>query len=176
VNNFNLLVSTSRFNETNAKAELWFLLLICGDEYPIISDVEYSGLIIAFTSLNAKDLILKVKAIMKKDPNFFKYILKIVPIDIVCETEIKIIKKIIQNRQKDYMNHNDSFMIYLKRRKHENIERNSFIDTIAKLIHNKVNLNNPNIIIRFEILGNKCGIAFLKPDQIISINPNKGIN
>jgi hypothetical protein len=52
--NFNLLVSTSRYNETNAKAELWFTLLLCDDEYPIISGFKFPGLVMALTNLDAR--------------------------------------------------------------------------------------------------------------------------
>ena len=169
MNNFNLLVSTSRFNEVNAKAELWFLLLICGDKYPIISNIEFSGLITAFTSLNAKEVIVKVKEISEKDPNFFQFILKIIPIDYVCETNVGTIKEVIQKHREEYITQEESFKILLKRRKNENIDRNSFIESIAKLIENKVDLTNPDKIILIEILGNICGIAFLKNDQIISL-------
>ena len=163
-------MSTSRFNEVNAKAELWFLLLICGDKYPIISSIEFSGLITAFTSLNAKDVIIKVKEILEKDPNFFQFILKIIPIDYVCETSVGTIKEVIQKHREEYINYDESFKILLKRRKNENIDRNSFIENIAKLIDNKVDLTNPDKIIWIEVLGNICGIAFLKSDQIISLN------
>lgn len=165
--NFNLLVSSSRYNETNAKAELWFTLLICGDKYPIILDLEFSGLITALTSLNAKDVIQKIKNILKNDPNFFQYILKIVPIDYICETNVNIIKEIIKNHYNEYINKNDSFRITLKRRKHELIDRVQFIRIIAENINNKVDLENPNKIINIEILGNSCGITFLKPNDIL---------
>lgn len=173
MNNFNLLVSSSRFNELNSKAELWFTLLMCGDEYPIISDLEFMGLITAMTSLNAKDVILKIKDILIKDPNFFNYILKIIPIDFVCITDVKVINQIIAQHYDQYINKGDTFRIILKRRaKNEVIERNSFIKVIAKNIENQVDLENPDKIIRFDILGNYTGISFLKKDEILEI-PNK---
>ncbi|MFX1594774.1 MAG: THUMP domain-containing protein, partial [Promethearchaeota archaeon] len=58
-------------------------------------------------------------------------------------------------------------------RHHESIERSNFIDSIAKNIKNDVNLDNPDKIIRIEILGNICGISFLKKNDIIK---NKRIN
>jgi len=167
VKNFNLLVSSSRFNETNAKAELWFSLLICGDNYPIISGLEFSGLITALTSLKTTEVILKIKKILKQDPNFFQYILKIIPIDFVCETNVNVIKQIVQQNYRTFIDKNESFRISLKRRNHESINRNNLIDIIAEDINNKVDLENPNIIIRIEILGNSCGITFLKPSDIL---------
>jgi len=174
VNNFNLLVSSSRYNEVNSKAELWFTLLMCGDEYPIISDLEFMGLITAMTSLNAKDVIAKIKDILIKDPNFFNYILKIIPIDFVCQTDVNVINQIIAQHYDQYIDKEDTFRIVLKRRKgvNEIIERNSFIKIIARNIENQVNLENPDKIIRFDILGNFTAISFLRNVDILRI-PNK---
>ena len=167
--NFNLLISTSRYNETYAKSELWFLLLMCGDKYPIISGFQFSGLITALTNLNPKQVISKIKKIQGGDPNFLQFILKIIPIDFICETDTTIIKQIIQKNQKNYISKSDSFKISLKRRHHEKIERVKFIETIAKVIENEVDLENPDKIIRIEMLGNISGISFLKKDEIINI-------
>ncbi|MFX1504075.1 MAG: THUMP domain-containing protein [Promethearchaeota archaeon] len=167
--NFNLLVSTSRYNETNAKSELWFTLLMCGDTYPIISGIQFPGLIIALTNLNPKKVISKIKKVQKRCPKFFQYILKIIPIDFICETDTKIIKHIIQENHKNYINKYDSFKISLKRRHHEKIERIDFIETVAKAVDNKVDLENPDKIIRIEILGNITGVSFLKKYDIIKI-------
>ena len=166
--NLNLLVSTSRYNETNAKAELWFTLLICGDNYPIISDLEFSGLIAALTNLNINQVIQKIKSILNQDHNFFQYILKIIPIDFVCETNINDIKNIIEKNYRKFINKEESFMIQLKRRKNELIDRDSFINVVARNIDNPVDLKNPDKIIRVELLGNSCGIAFLKHTDILS--------
>jgi len=165
--NLNLLVSTSRYNETNAKAELWFTLLICGDNYPIISNLEFSGLITALTSLKTTQVIQKIKKILKHDPDFFQYILKIIPIDYVCETNVNVIKQIINKNYRNYIKKDESFSIKLKRRKNEVIERKSFINIIAEAINNPVDLENPEKIVRIEVLGNSCGIAFINPSDIL---------
>ncbi len=172
MNNFNLLVSTSRFNEVNAKAEIWFTLLMCGDKYPIIFGIKFPGLITAATNIDNKEVILKIKKILEKDSNFFQFILKIVPIDYVCETKLKVIKDFVQKYYPLYLNKEDSFKIELKRRKNEIIERDTIIDSLAKLINNRVDLDNPDKIIKIELLGNVSGISFLNPDDIFSI-PNK---
>jgi len=165
--NFNLLVSTSRYNETNAKSELWFTLLMCGDAYPIISGIQFPGLVTALTDINPKKVISKINIIQKKNPNFFQFILKIIPIEFICQTDTKIIEQIIKEKYKDFIDETDSFKITLKRRHHENIERNNFIETIANVIENKVDLENPDKIVRIEILGNISGVSFLKKNEII---------
>ena len=170
MNNFNLLVSTSRFNEGNAKAEIWFTLLMCGDKYPIISGIKYPGLITAATNIDSKEVILKIKKILEKDSNFFQFILKIIPIDYVCETKLNVIKDFVEKYYPLYLNKDDSFKIELKRRKNEIIERDAIIESVAKIINNRVDLDNPDKIIRIELLGNVSGISFLNPDDIINIH------
>ncbi len=170
LNNFNLLISTSRFNEINAKAEIWFTLLMCGDKYPIISGVKYPGLITAVTNIENKEVIRKIKKLLKRDPNFFQFILKIIPVDYVCETNLNVIKNFVEKYYPIYLNKEDSFKIELKRRKNEIIERDTFIEAIAKNINNKVDLDNPDKILRIELLGNVSGISFLNPDDIIFIH------
>jgi len=170
LNNFNLLVSTSRFNEGNAKAEIWFTLLMCGDKYPIISGIKYPGLITAATNIDCKEVILKIKKILEKNSNFFQSILKIIPIDYVCETKLNVIKDIVEKYNPLYLNKNDSFKIELKRRKNEIIERDAIIESVAKIINNRVDLDNPDKTIRIELLGNVSGISFLNPDDIINIH------
>ena len=170
MNNFNLLISTSRFNEVNAKAEIWFTLLICGDKYPIILGIKYPGLITATTNIDNKDVMFKIKKILEDDRDFFQFILKITPIDYVCETNVKVIKDIVEKYYPLYLNQGDSFKIELKRRKNENIDRDTIIRSVAKIINNKVDLENPDKILRIELLGNVSGISFLNPDDKIIIN------
>jgi tRNA acetyltransferase TAN1 len=167
--NFNLLVSTSRYNKTNAMSELWFTLLMCDDSYPIISRIQFPGLVSAFTNIDPKEVISKIKTIQDKNPDYFQFILKIVPIDFICETKIKTIEKIIEQNYKNYIDQKESFKIVLKRRHHQRIERENFIEIIANLINNSVDLEAPDKTIRFEVLGNITGISFLKKNEIITI-------
>jgi tRNA acetyltransferase TAN1 len=169
IKNINLLISTSRYNEVNAKAELWFSLLICGDKYPIISNLGFPGLFSALSNIEGKVIISKLKEILSADPNFFQYILKIIPIDFICDLDIETISQIIEDNYKNYIKDHESFKISLKRRKSELIERNLLIESASKNVNNRVNLDNPDKIIRIELLGNFCGISFLAPVDILAI-------
>ncbi|MEE9377409.1 MAG: THUMP domain-containing protein [Candidatus Lokiarchaeia archaeon] len=140
---------------------------MCGDTYPIISGIPFPGLITALTNLSLKKVISNIKKIKKKNPSFFQFILKIIPINFICETDIKIINYIIKENYENYIDGEETFRITLKRRHHEKIDRTNFIEAIAKDIDNKVNLDNPDKIIRIEILGNICGISFLEKNDII---------
>jgi tRNA acetyltransferase TAN1 len=148
---------------------MWFVLLMCGDKYPVISHLEYSGLLTVFTTLDNRNVISQIKELLQKDPQFFQYILKIVPIDFVCEMNINTIKTLIESHYKNFIAEEDSFKIDLKRRSNESIDRMPFIGDIAEIFNNEVDLSNPNKIVRIEILGNLCGISFVKPAEILKI-------
>jgi tRNA acetyltransferase TAN1 len=148
---------------------MWFTLLICGDNYPIISKLTFPGLISVLTYIDAKKVIQKIRQILKKDPHFFQFVLKIIPIDFICESNIKTITNLIETHFKNFIKEGDSFKIVMKRRKHEKIERNVMIERIASNIDNKVDLDNPDKIIRLEVLGNFCGVSFLEKNDIIRV-------
>jgi tRNA acetyltransferase TAN1 len=140
---------------------------MCGDEYPIISKLNFQGLLIALTKIDNKVVIQKIKRISTENPEFFQYILKIIPIDYVCETQIQTISEIIQSSYHKYIYPEDRFKIVLNRRKSAYIDRQSFIKKIASILNNKVDLERPDKIIRVEILGNISGISYLNPNAII---------
>lgn len=143
---------------------------MCGIKYPIISDLNYSGLVSAFINQDVREIIAKIKKILKENPTFFQYILKIVPVDYVCDTDIPLINEIVKKNYKNFINPSESFMIKLKRRKSEIIERESFIQKIATGISNPVDLSSPEKVIWIEVLGNRCGISFISLSDIISVN------
>ncbi len=120
--------------------------------------------------MDCKEVILKIKKILEKDSKFFQFILKIIPIDYVCETNLNVIKAFVEKYYPLYINEEDSFKIELKRRKNEIIERDAIIESVAKIITNRVNLDNPDKIIKIELLGNVSGISFLNPDDIFTIH------
>jgi tRNA acetyltransferase TAN1 len=130
--------------------------------------LTFPGLIAALTEIDAKIIIQKIRKILKKNPQFLQYILKIIPIDFVCETKTKAFYNLIQDHYKTFIMDQDSFKIVLKRRKHEKIERNKLIERIAAGIDNKVDLENPDKVIRIEVLGNFSGISFLQKKDVIN--------
>ena len=145
---------------------------MCGDEYPIISKLDFQGLLIAFTKIDNKEVIQKINEILIDNPNFFQFILKIIPIDYVCESRTETISQIIKSTYQEYIHKDDSFKIVLNRRKSDFIERNSIIKKIASIFDNKVDLENPDMIIRIEVLGDVTGICYLNPNDIIKIAIN----
>ncbi|TFF85452.1 MAG: hypothetical protein EU518_01110, partial [Promethearchaeota archaeon] len=92
----------------------------------------------------------------------------IIPIQFVCEIDLKQIEKIIEENYSKFISEGEKFRIKLRRRKNKLIKRKTLIESVAKYIDNPVDLENPEKIVRIELLKNICGISFLKPGDIIS--------
>lgn len=166
--NFNLLISTSRKNEINAKAELWFILFMLGDEFPLTFRIGFQGLFAGMTNLEPKKSIRKLRKLLLRNPNFFQYILKITPIEFVCETDLNLIKEIIIENFHKVVKRNETFKIHINKRNFPT-PKLEIIELIAKDLNNKVNLRNPDKIVNIEILGGFTGISFITKQDILSI-------
>jgi len=160
--------------ERNAKTELWFYLLILGDENPIINQSSVNGILFVNSRLNQFFIIEKFKEFLDKEPSFFQYINKIVPIERVIESNVSLIEAKVDELLKEkpeFMNLK-SFCIIIRKRKTQ-ISRSSIIESIAPKINLSVDLKNPEWIIWIEIIGKITGISILKPTQVLSIKKLK---
>jgi tRNA(Ser,Leu) C12 N-acetylase TAN1 len=86
----------------------------------------------------------------------------------VCDTDLKLIKEVVREHYQSHIEKNDSFRIKLNRRNNKFIERDILIDQVASIFDNPVDLENPDKILRIELLNTICGISFLEQGDIIS--------
>ncbi len=162
---FNLIVSTFRNAENNAKGEIFHLLDRLGDSKSKSKSVM-SGLIVVNTSLNVFDLIDQLRELVIDEPWEIHYILRLLPIEIVIPTRleqlsIEISKLCTKMKQKD------TYRITVEKRQN-NLSSREIISAIAKEIKNKVDLQNPDWTILVETIGQYTGISILRQHQIFS--------
>lgn len=168
MDNFNLIVSTGRNFEQQAKSELWFNLLSIGDDSPIIFKSEISGIILAYTKLEPRNLIYYLQDVMThKDINYTQFIHKIYPLDQVVETDLEKIKLTTLDliAHHPYCKPGTSFRITIRKRKTE-LNTNEIINAIADNLDFTVNLQEFDWNIQIEIIGNYTGIAILKKKDV----------
>ena len=162
---FNLIVSTFRNAEHNAKDEIFHLLDRFGDSKSEAESVM-SGLIVVNTSLDVFNLIEQLRELVTDEPWEIHYILRLLPIDIVIPTTLdQICIGIYKLATK--MSQNDTYRITVEKRRN-NLRSREIIAAIAKEIKNKVNLQNPDWTILVETIGQYTGISILRQHQIFS--------
>ena len=168
---FNLLITTTRGSEAEVCSEIWYLLGEIGDNSIHVDKTGISGLIVAKTTFQPHEAIRKLRKLLEERPYEFRYSLRIIPIQEVVQTDLdEITEKAAQLAVE--IEENNSFRITVEKR-HSDISRIDIIEAVAKDIHRKVDLKNPQKIILIEVVGGLTGISVINPKSIISTSKER---
>ena len=167
----NLIITCARSLESETKNEINKILDELGDQEPEILNVGMRGILMVNTIIEPSKIIDYVKNKMIEEPWLIRYCLRIIPIQIITETEIDKIKQNVI-KLKDTIQKNDSYRITIEKR-NTDISSTEIITEIANIFPNKVSLNQPDWIVLIEILGNDTGISILKDDELFSLDKAK---
>ena len=167
----NLIITCARSLESETKNEINKILDELGDQEPEILNVGMRGILMVNTIIEPSKIIDYVKNKMIEEPWLIRYCLRIIPIQMITETEIDKIKQNVI-KLKDTIQKNDSYRITIEKR-NTDISSTEIITEIANIFPNKVSLNQPDWIVLIEILGNNTGISILKDDELFSLDKAK---
>jgi tRNA acetyltransferase TAN1 len=164
---FNLLISTSRRNERNACSEIWYLLKEVGDKTSEAAATGIIGLTVAKTSLDPKEVVRKLRDIVREKPWEIKYVLKVVPVEKLVPATIEDISK-ATIQLSEQIHEGEKFRVTVEKRR-SNLSSREVIEAVAKNVKRKVDLENPDRIMLIEIVGQKAGVSVLERDDILSV-------
>lgn len=171
LNDFNMIISTSRGNERNTCSEMWYLLGEVGDRGSTIETTTVIGLVVAKTKLDPIKAIRDLRALLKERPWEFKYTLKLVPIQKVVEAQLQAIEQSALELSRN-IGQNEKFRITVEKR-HTALSSKTIIDTVAKQIERTVDLDAPDRILMVEVIDQLAGVALIQPDDILSVEREK---
>lgn len=164
--NFNLLVTTFRNREDDAFDEILQLLDVIGDKDPSIEVSSVSGIILVDTILDPFQFVEECKEMIRKEPWKFRYVLRIIPLEMNCKAELTEIHDIV-NQLCRKIDEQETYRVLIEKR-HSRLHSNEIISTVTSKLKMKVNLDNPNWIILIQIVKMVAGISILRPNQIFS--------
>ena len=167
----NLIVTCPRNLEPEAESEIKKILNELDDQEPEIFQTDMRGILMVNTIVNPLKIIDWVKNKINDEPWFFRYCLRIIPVQKTTDTDIDKIKQNVMNL-KSIIQENDSYRITVEKR-NSNMQSSQIINEIAKIIPNKVSLDEPDWVILVEIFGEKTCISILKNDSIFSLEKSK---
>lgn len=165
MDDFNLIVSTSRFKEEEAQDEILELLDLFGDQEAEAEITEVKGLLVAETLLDPLAVIEGLKKLVTEEPWRVRYILRAIPIEVVVPADLGEIKEAAKELASKIGK--DSFRITVEKR-HSTLESIDVIKAIAGEIDSRVDLENPEWIVLVEIVAGHAGVSVLRPEQIFS--------
>jgi tRNA acetyltransferase TAN1 len=164
--NFNLLVTTSRYREDDAFDEILELLDVLGDNDPSIEVSSVSGIILVDTILNPFQFVEDCKEMVRKDPWKFRYVLRVIPLEMNCKADLIEIHDIV-NQLSRKIDAKETYRVLIEKR-HSRLHSSEIISTVTSKMKMKVNLDSPNWIILIQIVKMVAGISILRPNQIFS--------
>ncbi|MDP9197403.1 MAG: THUMP domain-containing protein [Thermoproteota archaeon] len=168
---FNLILSTFRNREGDAVREFRDLIQENLGENPLAEISDVRGVVIALTKTDPLEVIDLFKSMVTEEPWHFRYLLRVIPVEMVCSTNLTEIVvcacHLFQRVSKA-----SSFKILVERR-FSNINSREVISAIASRITNKVDLDDPDWVVVIEILGKKTGISVSRPEHLLSIVKEK---
>jgi tRNA acetyltransferase TAN1 len=128
--------------------------------------IEIKGMILVRTSLDPLTVINKLKELVISEPWQLRYILRVLPIQVVVPTRLDTItdaaSELISKIGKD------TFRVTVEKRHNNSLGSMQIIKSIAERIDNRVNLEEPDWVILVQVLGAVTGVSILRPNQIFS--------
>lgn len=155
-----------RGNEAQVCSEAWYLLGEAGDSTSIVDKTGISGLVAAKTALSPIEAVEKLRVLLRDRPSEFRYILRIIPIQEVVDSNIpsivEAVSKIANQIRKD-----ETFRVTVEKR-HTAISGRELIDEVAAVVERKVSLTKPDKILQIQVVGGRTGISIVDTSGILS--------
>lgn len=164
---FNLLVSCGWKEYAEAKREIVRLLVDLGDKQPEARKTLARGITGVRTSLDPRFVIMALRATFQKDPSVIKHTSKWIPIDLWTDSNIESIKEWV-TKLRGMIGTGETWRMTVETRRYTALHKIDIIREVAELIDERVDLENPDKILRIEFIGKHAGISVLKPYEIFS--------
>ncbi|MDD3628182.1 MAG: THUMP domain-containing protein [Candidatus Humimicrobiaceae bacterium] len=129
---------------------------------------KYSGIFLVNVP-EPKEIVKKLKKILKKDRDLFGRTHRYIPIDRWVKSTVpdmqKAIKSLVPGIKKD-----EKWMMDLEKRYYNKLDFKELIMKLTDVVdREKIDLKKPEKIIKVEIVGDNAGISVLKPDEILVV-------
>jgi len=168
---FNLLVTTMRGSEPQACSETWYLLGEAGDSTSIVDKTGISGLIAAKTALSATEAIKKLRNLLKDRPSEFRYVLRMIPIQEVVDSNIPAIVE-AASRIAHQICKDETFRVTVEKR-HTSISGSELIREVAAVVERQVSLTKPDKILLVQIVGGRTGVSIIDASGVLSTHKER---
>jgi tRNA acetyltransferase TAN1 len=161
---FNLIATTYRGLERQARREIQNLLSTLGDPSPKAVTTSVAGLITAQTTLDPFEAVTRIMKKYSEDPLSIQYLIRVIPVEAVVNTDINEMAGIVE-RLAPKIAVDETFRITVEKRR-TSIHSGDIIKAVAQRVERRVSLENPDWVILIEVIGGVTGISVLRPSQI----------
>jgi tRNA acetyltransferase TAN1 len=165
---FNLIATSGRGMEFDAKLELERLLLEIGDEEAEVWESGIGGLILGRTNLGPKEAVAGLRTLVDDRPFDFRLLRRVIPLEVHIETDLEKIEREC-TKLSERIQEEESFRVTVEKR-HTDLGRRELIEAAAKNVDSPVDLEQPDWILLVEVVGDETGISLLgREEEILNV-------
>ena len=169
ITRMDLLVSHcwGRFHQT--RTEITRILNQMGDPDPVIKRTPVRGIALVHSCLDNREIIRQCNT-LRQDCGLdcFQFAIKWIPVDYWCMTDLDAMKRVIDSHVADYVKPDQTWGMIVNKHRFQHYHSIDIIRHLAQDVQRRVNLNQPDWLVRVDILGPETAIAFLKSNEIFS--------
>jgi tRNA acetyltransferase TAN1 len=147
--------------------EVQSLLARLGDPRASVRRTLARGVLGVRTSLDAREVIARLRALHAADPLVFQHTCRWIPIDLWTTSEIDAMREAVL-RLRDRIGPDHTWRMTVEKRRYTRHHEREIIQALADLVPGKVNLEHPDRILRVDILGNYAGLSVLTAEESFS--------
>ncbi len=168
---YNILATTEKITMSAASSQLWMNLRAIGDPNPKVSRSRIKGIVMAETSLDPVEAILRLREHMESDVDRYDKLFRVFPVVARVPTEIDAIVEEVK-RQAIVIEEGQKFRITLEKRDTD-FRSLDIIDPVAAVIERDVNLKNPDWVILIEVMGKMTGVSVMQPEGMLNVQKER---
>jgi len=165
---FNLLVSCPWGVYGKAKREIIHILEVLGDESPLVKRTIAEGIIGVKTRLDTREVVYGLRRLFNEDPFAFQHTLKWVPVELWTLSDMDSMKEGVR-KLRNRIHAGERWRMTVEKRRYSLHHKIEIIRELADLVDEKVDLENPEKILRVDIIGRYAGMSVLKPTDMFSL-------
>lgn len=162
---FNLIATSGREVEFDAKLELQLLLSEVGDDSAKVWESGVSGLILANTRLEPREATRRLRDLLSERPFDFKLLKRIIPVEVWMETDLKKIEEACAKLSKRIQT-TETFRVTVEKRR-TRLRSRELIEAAARHVDARVDLEKPDRIILIQVVGGETGVSLLGSEKEI---------
>lgn len=168
----NLLVTCDPTHAGKAKEEITELLEGFGGAEFLKSD--FDGIFILHTKENPKKIVKSLHEACTNEPYKFKYTFRWIPIEKWSSSDMGDMARAVKEIDSK-MDSNESWKMDLGKRGYEGDSMELLVKLTENINKPKVDLKNPQKIVKVEIVGNRAGFALLDKDEYLNVAKMKTV-
>ena len=151
-----------------ARREIVRLLRGCGDPLARVATTGVPGIAVVHTTADGRGVIAKCRELWAAGETF-RFAVKWVPVDLWCETSLDAMRAAIEAEIMGRIEKDQTCALQVEKRRWQRYHTREIVEHLARSIDRKVDLRNPDRIVRIDVLGARTAISLLRPGEIFSI-------